>query len=153
VPAPPVSLRVTSFFESYRGAFEAMDPAGIAGHFSYPCQMVSEADEIRVTAIRDREEWQAQIERLVSIYRTLGVHSADILEIEATEVSARITQVVIHWALRDKSGDDVYNFHAGYTLIAAGPELWIAAIAHDEMPRLQGLMGKRNAPRSSHSAG
>lgn len=55
---------------------------------------------------------------------------------------------MIHWALRDGSGSDLYDFNALYTLVEVDGALRIAAIAHDELQRSQELMARRrtNAP-------
>ncbi|MDQ3784515.1 MAG: hypothetical protein M3360_06515 [Actinomycetota bacterium] len=65
------------------------------------------------------------------------MRSAEIVGVASAKLSHRVVQASVHWTLRDDSGDDICSFHALYTLIEAGQELRITAIAHDEMPHIQ----------------
>jgi hypothetical protein len=106
--------------------------------------MTSDAGEVELTAAPARDEWRDQIERLIDMYRAIGVRSARILQMTSTDLSPRVAQTMIHWALRDGSGGDLYDFHALYTLVEVEGELRIGAIAHDEVPRAQDFMARRS---------
>lgn len=130
-----LSDRAAAFFDSYLKAFEAFEPDAIAGHFAYPFHMTSDGDEVGLTAIPDEAAWSAEIGRLVSFYRDVGVASARMLDASSTELSPRVEQAAIHWQLHDSSGADLYDFHGVYTLAEVAGATRIVALAHDELPR------------------
>jgi hypothetical protein len=132
-PAPAVQ----AFFDSYRTAFERSDARAIAGHFAYPCQLTSDADEIVLASVASQEQWIGMIEQLVGSYRRIGVSSARIVEFAATQLSPRLHHAVVRWLLHDGDGNVLYGFDAAYTLAEIGDELRITALAHNELPQLR----------------
>jgi hypothetical protein len=148
--------RVHTFFESYRVAFERQDAPAIAEHFAYPSHLTSDAREIDLMAVAAKPDWIGQVERLLAMYRAIGVGSAHVLELASTELSPRLVQAVVHWALHDVSGGRLYDFQAMYTLAMIDDALRITAIAHNEIPRYreclarlksQGLLGDASSER------
>ena len=138
-----LSDRAAAFFQSYVGAFEAFDARAIAGHFAFPCHMTSETGgEPDLRVIPDEEGWRADVEGLVGFYRSAGVATARMLSASSTPLADGVEQAAIHWMLEDAGGGDVYDFHALYTLVARAGALRIAALAHDELPRVQALLGR-----------
>lgn len=107
---------VKAFFESYREAFERLDAAAIADLFAYPGHITSDAGEIVLTPIPAKKEWIHQIEQLLATYRTIGFASARIIDLKPTELSPRLVQASVHWALRDGQGRDLYDFETTYML-------------------------------------
>lgn len=135
-----LSDRAAAFFDSYVAAFERFDAAAIAAHFAFPCHMTSETGaEPDLRSIPDEEGWRADIEGLVGFYRSAGVATARMLEASSTPVSGAVEQAAIHWRLEDAAGAEVYDFHAVYTLVERDG-LRIAALAHDELPRVQAFL-------------
>jgi hypothetical protein len=134
---------VQGFLDAYRAAFETCDAAAIAGLFSYPCQITGGDHEITVTTIPNREVSVAQIERLVAAYRAIGVRSAEVLELHVVELTPRLAQAAVHWGLRDQEGETIYDFDASYTLADLGEGMRIAAIAHNETPRLRAAIDRQ----------
>lgn len=130
-----LSERATAFFDSYLAAFESMDAGAVAGHFGFPLHMTSDADEVGLTTVADVEAWRAEIDRLVSFYRDVGVASARMISASSAELSPRVEHVSIHWQLHDAGGADLYDFHAVYTLAEVDGATRIVALAHDELPR------------------
>jgi hypothetical protein len=94
-------------------------------------------------SVASRDEWVGQIERLLAMYRAIGVHSARALHLSATELSPRLGRAEVHWALSDAAGGLLYDFHATYTLARLGDDWRIAAIAHDEIPRYRACLARR----------
>lgn len=129
------SSRAVAFFDSYRAAFETLDPAAITEQFAFPFHMTSDGDPPDVTAVPDAATWEEQIGRLVGFYRDIGATSARILDMSSTAISERVEQVAIHWALHDSGGNDLYDFHASYTLADVGGSPKIVALTHDELVR------------------
>jgi hypothetical protein len=136
-------LAVSEFVEGYRRAFAACDAEAIADMFAYPCQLTSDESEITVTTVPTREAWLPQVEQLVAAYKAIGVRAAEILELQMTELTPQLAQVVVHWALVDGAGARIYEFDAAYTLADLSQGLRITAIAHNETPRLRALLGAR----------
>jgi hypothetical protein len=134
---------VSEFLERYRRAFAAFDAETIADMFAYPCQLTSDESEITVTTVSTREAWLPQVERLVAAYRAIGVHAAEILELQVTELTPELAQAVVHWALVDGAGERIYEFNAAYTLADLSRGLRITAIAHNETPRMRAAIGAR----------
>ncbi len=133
---------VRDFVDAYRMAFDAFDPVAIADLFFYPCQITSDAGEISVVTVPTRDIWLPQIERLVEAYRSIGVRSAEVIELQVVELTPRLAQAAISWRLVDGSGQPLYDFDAAYTLGDPGTGLRIAAIAHNETPRLRAALAR-----------
>jgi hypothetical protein len=126
---------VTGLFESYRLAFERLDAPAIAEHFAYPCHITSDTGQIVLIPVAAQPEWTAQIEQLLDMYRAIGFRSASVLNLTLTELSPRLVQALVHWAL---FGDDavlLYDFQALYTLATINTTLRISTIAHNELVR------------------
>ncbi|MBC7809780.1 MAG: hypothetical protein H7175_01465 [Burkholderiales bacterium] len=130
------NVSVKAFFESYRGAIEGGDAPTLAGMFAYPCHITSDQGEIDLTSVADEHEWHTQIEGLLDNYRAIDVYSAHILKLNVVELSPRLVQAQVRWALYDSDGRQLYEFGALYTLAQIDAALKITAIAHDELPLL-----------------
>lgn len=124
---------VTAFFESYRLAFEHLDALAIAEHFVYPSHITSDTGQIVLIPIAAQPVWTAQIEQLLGMYRAIGFSSARVLNLAPTELSPRLVQALVHWALYDSGGRLLYDFQALYTLAKINDTLHISAIAHTEV--------------------
>lgn len=129
-----------AFFDDYRATFETLDPDAISAYFAYPCHVTSDGEVPQVTAAGSREEWREQIALLVVLYGQAGVATADLLSLSETALSPRVAQAAVHWMLRDARGGALYDFHALYTLVRTGDGFKIAALAHDELPKLLALL-------------
>jgi hypothetical protein len=133
----PESSKTQHFLDAYRAAFEAFDVEAIVDLFSYPCQITSDAGEVTVTTVGTREAWVPQVQRLVSAYREIGVRSAVFLELHVIELTSRLAQVTVRWALADAKDRPIYDFEASYSLADHGNGMRITAVTHNEMPRLR----------------
>ncbi len=141
---------VNAFFESYRIAFERLDVPAIADHFAYPSHITSDAREITLIPIAAKQDWISEIERLLAMYRAIGFGSARVLNLAPTELSPRLVQAMVHWALYDGVGRSLYDFQAMYTLAKINDALRIAAISHNEIPRYRECLARL---RSQHAFG
>ena len=137
-PAPDVR----EFLESYRAAFESYDAARIAHHFAYPCLVTSDAAQVTMLPVPSRDDWVASIGQLLQTYRRIPFASARILEAAAAELSPRLHQAVVHWELYDDGDGTLYDFQAAYTLVAVDGGLRIAALAHNELPRIRARLSR-----------
>src|SRR5512139_3466025 len=108
--------QINAFFYSYRTAFEHQDATAIADHFSYPGHVTSDTGEIVLVPIANRQEWIGKLEQLLGMYRAIGVGSAQVLDLTLIEISPRLLQAHIHWALHAATGERLYDFEAIYTV-------------------------------------
>lgn len=142
---------IAAFFDSYRRAFERFDASAIASHFALPAHITADADEIDLTAISDERAWIGQIEEFLDLYRRIQAASAQVLNLAVTELSPRLFQAVVRWALTDRAGHRLYDFQAAYTLARIAARLRITAIAHNEMPRYLQCVARVHAARAAGS--
>jgi hypothetical protein len=136
-------LTAGRFLDAYQRAFEALDAPAIADLFLYPSHVTSDAGEVEVRAIPSREEWLPQVERLVGAYRAVGVRSAEARAVDSVTLTPLLTQVRVRWGLVDEVGDTIYEFDAAYTLAGIAGDFRIAALAHNELPRLRAAVEQR----------
>ncbi len=137
-----IERRVDVFLHSYRTAFEDLDATQVAAHFAFPLHVASDTGEVTFSTVASSADWLSQVERLVDAYRRIGVRSAHPEETGIQAVSPRLVQVRVRWRLRDGAGAEVYEFSTGYTLADVRGGLRIAALAHDELPRLRARLAR-----------
>ena len=140
--------QINAFFYSYRTAFEHQDVTAIADHFAYPGHVTSDAGEITLVPITNRQEWIGKLEQLLGMYRAIGVGSARVLDLTLTEISPRLITAQIHWALQTAAGERLYDFEAIYTVAQTDGAYRIVAIAHDELPHYQACYARLKAQRT-----
>ncbi len=145
MPTSDLHSTLSTFFNSYRSAFERQDAAAIADHFAYPGLVTSDAGEITLAPITNRQEWIGRIEQLLGMYRIIKVGSAHIVDLKLIEISPRLVLAHIHWSLRTAAGEHLYDFEAVYTLAQTAGAFHITAIAHNEMPHYQAYVTRLKA--------
>jgi len=148
MPATDIQASVSAFFDSYRAAFERGDASAVADHFVYPGHVTSDAGEIVLVPITNRQEWLGKVEQLLGMYRAIELSSAYVLDLALTEISSRLVQAQVHWALHDAAGLRLYDFVAIYTLANIDGAFRIAAIAHNELPQYQACYTRLKAQRA-----
>ena len=132
---------VDDFFEEYRATFARYDADALAALFAFPFQAVSATDDgATVTVSGSVDEWRPVLEGLLSMYRTLGVAEGEPLELEATQLTPQTASARVHWELRREDGSAIYDFTAVYTLARTDGDWKVAAIVHDELPKLQAAL-------------
>ena len=139
---------VNGFLESYRSAFERLDAPGIADHFAYPSHITSDTGEIILVPVAAKQEWIGEIEQLLAMYRAIGFCSARVFNLASTELSPRLVQATVHWALHDGVGGILYRFQATYTLAKIEGALRIAAISHNEIPQYRECLKRLQSQRA-----
>ena len=90
-------------------------------------------------------EWMGQIDRLLSAYARVGVGSAGVVEIAASELTPQLFEAVLRWELQDAHGDQVYRFDAAYTLAEIDGALRVTGLVHNEHPQLQATLARQHA--------
>jgi hypothetical protein len=148
MPTPDLHTTISAFFDSYRAAFERQEAAAVADHFVYPGHVTSDAGEITLVPITNRQEWIGKLEQLLGMYRAIGVATAQVLDLKLIEISPRLLQAHIHWALHNAAGERLYDFEAIYTVAQTGGAFRITALAHNETPRYQACYARLKAQRT-----
>jgi len=133
------------FFESYRDAFGRRDAGAIADHFAYPAHVASDSGQVMLSPVTSRREWASQIQQLLQMYQQIDFDSAHVLAVSVRELSARLMQACVHWALDDIHGTRLYDFEAIYTLGRFGGEWKIVAMSHNELPRYWACLEARHS--------
>jgi hypothetical protein len=137
---PDAQSASRTFLDAYRAAFETFEASRIADFFNYPFQITSEAGTVSVVTVPTREAWLPQLQRLVGAYRVIGVHTADVLALHIDDLSPGLAQATVHWGLVTAERAPIYDFTASYTVADLGAGMRIAAIAHNESPRLRAYL-------------
>ena len=135
-----MSADVHTFFETYRAAFARYDAHALAELFVLPLHVVSDAETVTPTSVTSRNEWIKVLDGLLGAYRRLNVAVGEPLDLAVVELSSRVASARVHWRLRSGDGKPIYDFTGFYTLIRVGDAWRVAAIAHDELPKLQALL-------------
>jgi hypothetical protein len=136
---------VQALIESYRAAFERFDAAAIADHFVYPSLITSDADEIVLIPISKRQDYLDAVEKVIAMHRQLGIPSGRIHDLSITELSPRLAQAALRMEVSDRAARTLYDFRAIYTL-AKTHEAWrIAAISHNQIPRLLACLAQHRS--------
>lgn len=133
--AAEIDSRVTRFFQSYRTAFHQLDTSAVADQFDFPVHITSAGDAVAITSVPTREEWMKELGRLMATYRQLGV-SARILDLRIALIMQHVVHATVRWELA-AARTPLYEFVASYTLVIHGDTIRVAAIGHDELPRLR----------------
>jgi hypothetical protein len=129
--------------DQYRTAFKQADLSALVDCFAFPLQVVSVVDGEASSSVASVDEWPAVLERLLGVYKRLGVTDCVPAAVEITEPLDAVAVMRVQWALQRADLEPVYDFIAVYTLALAAGRLRIVALAHDELPKmrkaLQGL--------------
>ena len=126
--------------ERYRSAFAHADADALVDCFDFPVQVVSVEGDRASVSVSGRHDWPGVLDRLLGAYGRLRVADVIPLALEVSEPMDAIAIVRVHWALQREGGGTVYDFTAVYTLARRNDRLAIVAIAHDELPKLQGAL-------------
>jgi hypothetical protein len=129
-----------TFFDDYRTAFAQFEAEALEGFIALPLHLVSALDDGAAVAVADAEQWPGLLAGLLGAYRSLGVADAAVLDLEAADISPDVATARVRWELRRGDGTPVYAFTAAYTVVTVDGRRRIAAIAHDELPRLQAAL-------------
>jgi hypothetical protein len=134
---------VRELLESYLGAFERLDAAAIAEHFAYPSHISSDADDVALLQLSNRQDCLAAVEKVVAMHRELAAPSGSIRDLSITGLSPRLAQASLRMEVNARAGGMLYDFEAFYTLVETPAGWRIAAIAHNQIPRLVACITRR----------
>jgi ketosteroid isomerase-like protein len=136
---------VRALLESYRDAFERLDAAAIADHFAYPSHITGDADEIALMQLSNRQDCLAAVEKVLAMHRELEAPSGSIRDLSIVELSPRLTHASLRMEVHGRAGEALYDFEAAYTLAETRSGWRIAAIAHNQIPRLLECIARRQS--------
>lgn len=137
---------IEDFFASYRAAFDRFDSDSILLHFVYPCHVVSDADPVALIPMAGEHDCRIGVERVLGWHRAIGVVSGEVTEFVATELSPQLVSVSLKKDFHDDGGCRLYDFHGIYTLVQKSDDWKIAAISHNQIPRLLSCVSRIKSP-------
>lgn len=132
-----------AFFDDYRSTFARYDAGALAELFAFPFHVVSDTEEVTPLSVAGRQAWIGVLEGLLGAYRTLGVAKGEPLELDVVELTSRVASARVHWELRRDDASPIYDFTAVYTVAQISGAWRVAAIAHDELPKLQAALARQ----------
>jgi hypothetical protein len=139
---------VNALFKSYCASFEALDPEAIADHFAYPGIIVSDAEDVVLIALANRQECVAAVAKVVALHRRLGVPVGRVQDLSVLELSPRLVQAFLKMEVLDETASYLYDFDATYSLVRNSGAWRIVAISHNQMPRLLRCVAQRQSDGS-----
>ena len=139
---------VMEFLDSYRTAFESYDTEAIVEHYAFPCAITGDSETIAPILFDGAEQCSAGVNYVLSLHRAIGVTQGQPLLLEITELSPRLAGMMIRYQMQDRRGEPLYDFQGFYTLARTAAGYRIAAICHNQIPRLLACAGKPSIPVS-----
>jgi hypothetical protein len=139
---------VMDFLASYRNAFQSYDTDAIVAHYCFPCQLVSDAEPVAVTAIEGPGQCKAAVGYILSLHREIGVTSSRITQLDISELSPRLTGMMLRYELVDSDGRPLYDMQCFYSLLRTDQGYRIAGLTHNQLPRLLARAGRASIPIS-----
>ena len=129
-----VTADVRAFFTSYCTAFIRQDAPAIAKHFADIVHVATDVGDDVNVHVANAAEWRTTIDQILAMYRAIDVGSLVATGLATDQLSGRLVQARLRWALSDKAARPLYEFDAMYTLARHTETFRITAIAHNEIP-------------------
>jgi len=107
---------VMEFLASYRKAFEGYDTDTILDHYVYPCTIISDAEKITPSFVKTREDLRAGVDYVLSLHRNFSYRSGQMLALEITDLSLRLTGMMLRSRMRGEDERPLYEFQDFYSL-------------------------------------
>jgi hypothetical protein len=148
MPSYDTVVGVMEFLGSYRKAFEDYDTDAILDHYVFPCTIISDTEKITPSLLQTKEELRAGVDYVLSLHRHIGYWSGQLLHLDITELSLRLTGMMIRSRMRDENGRSLYEFQGFYSLARTDAGCRIMAISHNQIPRLLACAGRPSIPIS-----
>src|ERR1700761_4176662 len=110
MPSDDTVSGVMEFLASYRKAFESYDTDAILDHYVYPSTIISDAEKITPSFVKTREDLRAGVDHVLSLLREIGYRSGQLLALEITDLSPRLTGVMLRSRMRGQNERPLYEF-------------------------------------------
>ena len=108
------SDQVSEYFARYAAAFDAFDAEAIAEFYHLPCMLVRSGG---VVAFSAREEVLANMQALVSFYRSRGYRRASFDEVRVVSLGGGLLLATVPWTIHLSAAGAVESFRNTYELI------------------------------------
>ena len=132
--------------DAYFAAYQRGSIDEIVDWFLLPCHFVSDADEVALMPLATKEACRAGVEKVVNWHRYLGVKERRIVKQLIIELSPRIICVDVKVDVERDEGVKLYDFEAVYIFVRRDANWRVAAITHNQIPRLLSCVrAKENA--------
>ena len=140
--ASKITADVRAFFTLYCTALIRQDAPALAKHYADLVHVSSDdGRDVRVT-LATADELRETIDRLLDMYRAINVGSVEATGLATDQLSPRLVQARLRWALKDKATQPLYEFDAMYTLARHTEQFRITAIAHNETPEYRRCLAR-----------
>jgi hypothetical protein len=121
----------------YFGAYEEDRVEDILDWFLIPCHFVSDAEDgVTPMPLSSREACRAGVQRVLDRHRELGVVRSRVTNQTIMVLSPRMGCVDVTVDVETHAGAKLYDFEAVYTFVRSGEAWKVAAITHNQIPRL-----------------
>jgi hypothetical protein len=134
---------VLEFYAEYRSVFAAYDADAITRFYRFPCHVVSDGDSVASLHFETPEALKPAVERVLELHRKIGARSGRLVLLEITELSPRMVGMMLRSEMQDADGAALYDFQGFYSLVATDDGYRIAAISHNQIPRLLACVAAR----------
>jgi hypothetical protein len=105
--------------------------------FLIPCHFVSDTDEGPAQMpLTTREACRAGAQRVLDWHRRIGAGRGRIVKQTIIELSPRMACVDVKVEIEDPAGAKLYDFESIYTFVRPEEAWKVAAISHNQIPRL-----------------
>jgi hypothetical protein len=129
--------KVQDALAAYFRAYEEDRIDEILEWFLLPCHFVSDAEDgVTLMPLKTKEDGRAGVQRVLDWHREVGAARRRIDKQVVMELSPRLSCVDIKVNVEDAAGATLYDFEALYTLVREGADWRVAAITHNQIPRL-----------------
>lgn len=145
MPAAGISSEtVKAFLEGYASTFQRSDRGAVADHYAYPVHVVTYDGGVRLLAIPSREAWTAVVDRILGMYKAMGVRSAAMRDLRVVSPSPLVAMANVVWALHGEGDKPLYEFAATYTVALLDGDLKIVqVVSENEQPKFAAVMRER----------
>jgi hypothetical protein len=133
---------VLEFYAAYRSAFDGHDAEAIVGFYRFPCHIVSDGDSVASLHFVEPASLKPTVERVLELHRKIGVRSGRALLLEIAELSPRMAGMMLRYEMNDADGAPLYDYQGFYSLVATDDGYRIAAICHNQIPRLSACVAR-----------
>jgi len=141
-------IAVEDALAAYFAAYANFRVEEILDWFLEPCHFVSDAEPVTLMPLPNREACRAGVERVLKWHRELGANGRTITKQTVIELSPRISCVDVQVDI-ERDGKKLYDFESVYTFVHAESNWRVAAITHNQIPRLlRRIEAQRNAETS-----
>jgi len=134
---------VGRFLQAYRAAFQRYDADAVLGHYLFPGHVVSDAETVALMPLAAAADLRAGVERILSWHRRLGVGASHLLRSDLVELSPRLAFLDLEVELQGADGSGLYDYRGVYTMVQADGVWRIAALTHNQVPRLLACLSAR----------